>query len=121
MLDALPIILGTLAALGGMICCYYIGRSDGRMSGDAHAAAFKSMVGTSVDITIKLSSDDRWRLAVGPWSPEGDYEVDADWISCGDGYKTKDEAIDLARKYWPKAHIVIDHGDRHAKHTTKTA
>lgn len=109
--------VGTIvvAVCVGYALGYWLGRKDGSMSGEAHARAFQAMVGTSVDITVKLSSDDRWRLAVGAWSPEGDYEVDADWISCGDGYTTKDEAIDLARKYWPKAHIVIDHGERKTK------
>ena len=100
--------LSALFALFGWVAANKYERE--RDAANDRAKALAQEIGCGVLITIKRSSDDRWRLAVARLDPS--QETDTDWISTGDGFETASDAKALAYRYWPEAAVVVEHGEK---------
>ena len=105
------IVMGLLAMLAAIMLWIAANKYEReRDAANARAKALAQEIGCGVIVTIKQSSDDRWRLAVARLDPS--QETDTDWISTGDGYETSQDAKALAYRYWPEAAVVVEHGEK---------
>ena len=106
MLEAWPIMIVVLVVAAFFAMGYFMGKDDGCAMGDVRAEAIKEQIGCRVEVIAKRSRDERWRLSVEPFSAAA--ENAADWITCGDGFKTVTQAEELAKFYWPTCTFTID-------------
>ena len=108
------IVMGLLALLTATMLWIAANKYEReRDEANERAKALARSIGCGVLITVKQSSDDRWRLGVARLDPSQD--TDTDWISTGDGYETATDAKALAYRYWPDAAIVVEHGEKESR------